>query len=319
MDKKLKILIIGFGSIGKRHYQNLTALGFGEVFVYDENESSFKDYPKIAKMENLSSETVKVFKAVFICTPTSLHLQHATLAAKAGCHLFIEKPVSHSLDGFAELENVCKEKKLITLIGSNMRFHPALAFIKNYIESGKLGKIFGITHEFGYYLPYWREGQDYRKNYAAKKALGGGIILDDIHEFDLLFWLNDFSEVLKHKIISGRSGSLEIETEDQAVGTFLFKNGVLGTVRCDYLSKKYRRNCLVLGEAGSLYWDFNDNDVWLLTKDKAEKLFSIKNYDTNQMYKDELQYFFDRVEKGEETFNDLSRAKLVLSYCLNYD
>src|SRR3989344_6720219 len=260
MDKKLKILIIGFGSIGKRHYQNLTALGFGEVFVYDENESSFKDYPKIAKMENLSSETVKVFKAVFICTPTSLHLQHATLAAKAGCHLFIEKPVSHSLDGFAELENVCKEKKLITLIGSNMRFHPALAFIKNYIESGKLGKIFGITHEFGYYLPYWREGQDYRKKYAAKKELGGGIILDDIHEFDLLFWLND-SKVIESKMISNKTSDLKIETEDQAVGIFLFENGVIGSVFSDYLSKKYRRQCFISGEKGNLSWDFNKNEV----------------------------------------------------------
>jgi len=317
MQKNLKIIIIGFGSIGERHYKNLLDLGYKNVFVYDVDKNKTKNIPKV--LADLNKESLKDFNVAFICNPNNEHIKTATIAASAGCHLFMEKPISHNLEGIAELESLCKRKKLITMVGSNMRFHPALVFIKNYIEGGKIGKIFGIRHEFGYYLPYWREGQDYRKNYAAKKETGGGIILDDIHEFDLLFWLNDFSPVSDYKIISGKSGALEIETEDSAVGVFKFKNGVLGTVQCDYLSKKYTRNCLILGEAGNLYWGFNNNDVLLLTKDKTEKLFSIENYDANQMYIDELNYFFDKVEKGEPTFNDINRAQGILKYCLNHD
>jgi len=136
------------------------------------------------------------------------------------------------------------------MIGCNMRFYPCLKFIKSYLTKKKLGKVYAINHECGYYLPNWRPGTDYRKNFAAHKSMGGGIILDDIHEFDLLFWLNDFAPVKDSKFIYDRLGSLKIDTEDFSIASFKFANKVLGSVQSDYLQQSRTRTCKVIGQLG---------------------------------------------------------------------
>lgn len=304
MTKNLRILIVGFGSIGARHYQNLTALGYAPV-IFD---------PLIK--EHSTPQNFSNFDVALICTPTHLHISSAIEAARAGCHVFVEKPLSHNIDGLNELEAIVEEKKLITMVGCNMRFHPCLSFIKSYLAQGSLGQVYRITLEYGQNLEYWRPGQDYRKNYAAKKETGGGIILDDIHEFDLLFWLNDFKKVIDSSVLSSHASDLHIETEDQAVGTFLFENRVLGTVSCDYLSERYHRTARIVGENGNLTWDFLTNKVNLETKDAVTELFSVKKYDPNQMYIEELKYFLDCVNSKTPTSNDITTARKVLASIL---
>ncbi len=315
MDKGIKILIIGFGSIGQRHYHNLAELGYRNVYVYDINKSATESCK--LKINNLNSKILKNFDGVFICTPNHEHLKAALKGAQADCHLFIEKPLSHNFKGVNELIEICRKKKLITMVGCNMRFHPCLSFIKNYLAQGKLGNLYSIALEFGYFLPAWRPRQDYRKNYAAKRSTGGGIILDDIHEFDLLFWLNNFQPVDEVDFIFNNSGALRIETEDNCLASFQFKNKVLGLVKCDYLQRSYSRRCKIVGEKGNLEWDFKENIVWLETKAAKRKLFAMKNFDFNQVYVDEVKYFFNCLEKNKPTFNDVKIAASVLKYCVN--
>ncbi|MCK4553847.1 Gfo/Idh/MocA family oxidoreductase [Candidatus Parcubacteria bacterium] len=320
MNKDAKIIISGFGSIGQRHYKNLLNLGFGNIYVYDPDDSGFSnaipEYNPGYRVKNIDVEILKDFDIAFICSPNQFHIESALKCAQAGCDLFIEKPLSHNLEGIDELVKICDEKKIINMVGCNMRFHPCLKFIKEYLYKKKLGKVYSINHEFGYYLPYWQPNVDYRKTFRAKKDIGGGIILDDIHEFDLLFWLNNFSEALEEKFIFGRVGDLEIETEDMCIASFKFKNNILGLVRCDFLQKHYTRNCKIIGEKGNLEWDFNENIVWLKTKDKAEKVFEAKNFDFNNVYIDEIKYFLNCVENRKNTFNGIKKAKEVLKYCI---
>jgi len=315
--KEIPILLLGFGSIGRRHYKNLRSLGYKNIAVLDPDDKVFNGFGSVSRIKNLAEETVKNYKTAFVCCPNNLHIKHALICAKAGCHLFIEKPLSHNLAGIRELSEICREKKLINLVGCNMRFHPCLGFIKSYLEKGKLGRIYSISHEFGYYLPYWRPNQDYRKNYAAKKSTGGGIILDDIHEFDLLFWLNDFKLATEVKFISGKASDLQIETEDICFATFKFKNKVLGSVKCDYLQQSYSRKCKIVGEKGNLEWDFKENIVWLKIKEDNKKLFEIKNFDFNNVYIEELKYFFQCINNKKESFNGINTAYSILKYCVS--
>lgn len=311
----MKILIIGFGSIGKRHYKNLRALGLDDVYVYDVDERKTSD-KDLKTIRDLRVETLTKFDVAFVCNPNNLHIVTALKCAEAGCHLFIEKPLSHNLRGVQRLERLCQKKKLINMVACNMRFNPCLQFIKNYVGKNKLGNIYGIHHEFGYYLPYWRAKQNYKKNYAAKKKTGGGIILDDIHEFDLLFWLNNFAYVKKQSFIFGKTSNLDIETEDSCVASFMFANNVLGSVRCDYLQRRYSRNCKIVGEKGNLEWDFNENVVWLRTNKENKKLFVVNNGNTNDMYVDEIRYFLNCVKQKKNTFNDIKTSLKVLKYCV---
>jgi len=316
MNKNYKIIIIGFGSIGQRHYHNLVKLGYQNIDVYDIDFKKVKSAGARA-IEKISPKSLRDYKIALICNPNNLHLPAAIKCAQAGCHLFIEKPLSHNLAGISQLIKICRKKKLITMVGCNMRFHPSLSFIKKYLEQKRLGKIYGIAHEFGYFLPYWRPGQDYRKNYAARRSTGGGIILDDMHEFDLLFWLNNFQPVDEVNFIFNNSGALQIATEDNCLASFQFKNKVLGLVKCDYLQQAYSRKCKIVGAKGNLDWDFKENIVWLKTQDKNKNIFEIKNFNFNQVYINEVKYFLNCVKNNEPTFNDIKTAATVLKYCVN--
>lgn len=313
-NKKSPILIVGFGSIGKRHYSNLKKMGYENLSVYDPCDNAFES--EVSRLPELTVQTAEQFKVVLICSPNNFHIKHALVCSKAGCDLFIEKPLSHKLDKIDDLIAVCKRKKIINMVGCNMRFHPCLRYIKKYLQSGKLGKVYSIKNEFGYYLPYWRPGHDYRKNYAVKKHTGGGIILDDIHEFDLLFWLNDFNKVIDYKLISNRASNLKIKTEDQAVGIFKFKNKVIGTVFCDYLEQPYNRTCKIIGEKGNLSWDFTANKIVLAEKNKSKILFSLSNYEFNNVYIKELEYFLNLINKRQNTFNTVDISSRILKFCL---
>ncbi len=312
MKNNTKILIIGFGSIGQRHYRNLRKLGFGDVYVYD--VAPIKD-KKIKTVDNIDQVILKLFKVVFVCNPNNMHMKTALSAAKAGCHLFIEKPLSHNLSGIDKLKKICEKNKLTVMVGHNMRFHPCLQFIHNYLNKNKLGKIYSIQFESGYYLPFWRPGADYRKNYAAKKETGGGIILDDIHSFDLLFWLNNFKEIREAKFIYDRVSDLQIETEDFSLASFKFKNKVLGLISCDYLQQSYTWRCKVIGEKGNIEWDFNNNIVWLRDNKGSKKLFEVKNFDFNNVYLDEVKYFLSNLGRGKK-INDIKDSQTVLKYCV---
>jgi len=314
--KENKIIIIGFGSIGKRHYRNLLSLGFKNIFVYDTDKRQFDGYEGVDRINDINAVCPKQFDVAFICNPNNMHMKTAILCAKAGCHLFIEKPLSHNLTGLGELLEICRKKKLFNMVACNIRFHPGLRFVKNYLEKNKLGKVYNIDVQFGQYLPFWRPKQDYRKNYAAKRKTGGGIILDDVHSFDLLFWLNDFSGVQESKFIFGRVGGLEIETEDMCVASFKFGNKSIGSVRVDYLQKYYVWSCKVIGAKGNLEWNFKDNRVCLYDENGIRKLHEAKDYDLNGMYIDEVKYFFDCLNKKRKCFNDIKRAAGVLKFCV---
>lgn len=330
MKNNRKILIIGFGSIGQRHFSNLKKLGYHNISIYDPFIKTLKHPPassrpsrragragkNIKTIDQLIPASLKRQDVAFICSPPNSHIRQALLAARAGCHLLIEKPLSHSLSGIDQLNKICLQQKLSVMIGHNTRFHPCVKFIKNYLVKKSLGKIYAIHHEYGFYLPYWRPATDYAKNYAARRATGGGIILDDIHEFDLLFWLNDFAPVKQLSFIYGKLSNLKIETEDAAIAVFKFSNRVLGSVRCDYLQQSRAKNCKIVGEYGNLSWDFNHNIVWLETRHKTKKLFEVKDYNNNQMYLEEVKYFMNAI-KSKIVLNDLKQAKQVLTYCLN--
>jgi predicted dehydrogenase len=316
INKSISIIIIGFGSIGRRHYNNLLKLGYDNIVVFDINDKIFFGGKKIKRVKELDEKSLKNFKVAFICSPSNIHLKHAIMCAKAGCQIFIEKPLAHDLKNINKLVNIIEKNKTINMVACNMRFHPCLIFIKKYLDRNKIGNIYSIQHEFGYYLPAWRPQNDYTKGYAAERKSGGGIILDDIHEFDLLFWFNNFEKVIENKFIFDKVSSLDINTEDFCLASFKFKNKVIGLVRCDYLQKKYNRTCKVIGEYGNLRWDFNENIVWLETKSGDKKIFEVKNWDINNMYIEEVRYFLKCLNKEERAFNDVNVALKILKYCV---
>jgi predicted dehydrogenase len=261
----MRIVIIGLGSIGKRHYDNLKSLKH-EVFTSDIGDKLRFDV-----------------ECAFICSPTQNHVEHAIEYIRHGIPVFIEKPLTYCLGELERINEVVKKYKVPTMVGCNNRFHPSLLKAKVVADTGKV--IFARA-EAGYYLPFWRK-TDYRKSYSASEY--GGIVLDDIHSWDYLYWL--FGKIKDLKVVCGKVSDLEIEKEDIAESSILFENGVAASVHCDYLLKNYHKEL-------SLYL--------------PHEVITYKIQPTNLMYKKEVEYFIDCLNKKIEPMNNVGEAAYVL-------
>ena len=313
----MRILIVGLGSIGMRHALNFKSLGAEYLIGCDLLEER-----RLKFSNELGGEVVSEFEAglrknpdlVVIASPNRFHLDQAILAAKSDCHLFIEKPVSHTLNRIDDLIRLIEEKSLFAHVGSNWKFHPAFKTMKEIIEDGSLGKITGAQVIAGQWLPDWHPWEDYRLMYSAKKEQAGGIVLDS-HEFDYLTWLlGPVSTVTGY---TAYSGTLDIETEDVAVACLKYKSGVLATVHVDYIQRDYRRRYHISGDAGTLEWDYKTGE--LLHYDAtagSTKIIGVAEDDLNAMYLEQSQHVMDGAKENIMPVTSISTAKEVLKILL---
>ncbi|KKU13872.1 MAG: Oxidoreductase domain protein [Candidatus Magasanikbacteria bacterium GW2011_GWC2_45_8] len=310
-----KILIIGGGSIGKRHLKNLLFLGEKDIMVVEVNPERANTLGKEYDITVVGSigEAVnkKNFDIVFVCTPSVYHLENALSFVEQGCDLFIEKPLSHSLEGVDRLVAVVKEKKIVTMIGSNWKFYPLFQKMKELLEVGVIGKVLSARCESGQYLPDWHPWEDYRKGYSANKELGGGILLDS-HEFDYLTWFIGES-VKKLACFSDRRSNLEIDVEDTAAVILQFTGGTIGEIHLDYTQRFPQRNFEFFGETGTILWDATLKKVILRSKESGETNFPLRdNYDLNNMYIEEVKHFLECIDERKETNTPMERGASII-------
>ncbi|TES93388.1 MAG: Gfo/Idh/MocA family oxidoreductase, partial [Anaerolineales bacterium] len=230
----MKFLIAGLGSIGRRHLRHLVALGQEDILLYRTHRGTLPDdelsgYPTET---DLSAALNHKPDAVIISNPTSLHLNVAIPAAEAGCHILLEKPVSHSLDRLDELQAIVEKECGHVLVGFQFRYHPGLHQVEKVLSGKQIGRPISFRAHWGEYLPDWHPWEDYRRSYSARKDLGGGVILTLAHPLDYLGWF--FGEVEALWAFAGQLSDLELNVEDTAEIGLKFVNGVIGSVHLDY-------------------------------------------------------------------------------------
>ena len=314
----MRIVVIGGGSIGRRHLMNLRSMDVGELFLVEPDDDRRVKVAEEAGVEHfagLDAAFQRKPDAVVIATPSHLHVEQALEAAEHGCHLFIEKPLCAVPDGLDQLVDAVRTRKLTSLVGCNMRFHPGPAKVKELIDAGAIGQLRMLRVHTGSYLPGWRPWQDYRRSYSANRSMGGGVLLDCIHEIDLTRWYAGEVEAVFCE--AGTIGPLEIDTEDYAAMMFRHVNGARSETHLDYLSRTYERGCSVFGDTGTILWDFREKRVrhYDATTDTWSEYTEPDNYDINRMYIDEMRHFFDCTESGESTtlpVDDAARLMAVV-------
>jgi predicted dehydrogenase len=315
----LRFLVAGCGSIGKRHMKNLRALGAAEIIACDPSASRREEVhatlgvPTVASFAEVWERTPD---AIVIAAPTALHLSLAVEAAERGMHLFIEKPLASSWDGIESLVTLANDKDLVSLVGCNLRFHPGLLTIKRLLGEGVVGRITAARIAVGQYLPDWHPWEDYRQSYSARAELGGGVILDAIHEIDYGRWL--LGEVEGVFCLAGKLSDLEIDTEDSAALLVRFADGALGEIHLDYVQRTYHRTCQIIGDEGTIHWDYTTGQVrWFSAHNKTWRSFdNPEGWQANQMYVDEMRHFIGCLAGCVQSEQDLSEAARVLSIAL---
>ncbi|MBI5139840.1 MAG: Gfo/Idh/MocA family oxidoreductase [Candidatus Vogelbacteria bacterium] len=311
----MKILVLGCGSVGKRHIKNLLAINAGEISVFDVDNEKIKDFGQDLpiKLINKIDEVLATekYEAAFICTPPSFHVSQALQMLEHGMHCFIEKPLADDLAGLDKLIDLAAQKKRVVMVGYNQRFSPILRKIKGIIDNGIIGRVLFLKASMGYYLPYWRPQEDYSQGYGARRELGGGIILDASHDIDYaLHFLGEVKEVFA---VCGKVSGLKINTEDYAEIIMRFKTGAYAQIHFDYLQSNYRRSCEIVGDKGMLLWDINANELKQYSlKDKEYQVYYRGlNANVNEMYLDEVKHFFNCIQTGAEPLVGLKEAKRV--------
>jgi predicted dehydrogenase len=313
----MKILIVGLGSIGQRHARNLrTILGDRlELLAYrvrrlsrvitpameaDANRNVETEY-NIQAFDTLDRALAEKPDAAFICNPTSQHLSVAQSCAEHNCHLFIEKPVSHTLTGLDQLLATVDSRQLVALVGYQFRFHPCLKALSSLLAARAIGRILTVRAVVGEYLPGWHVYEDYRKTYAASAALGGGVILSQIHEFDYLYSL--FGSPRSVYSLGGHWSSLDLDVEDTAstLMDFLIEDKPAAVhLQQDYAQRPPCRQCEIVGEAGKIVADFA---ALRLTAPGVDLDFA--GFDRNQLFLDQTKHFLACLDGGESPIVDL--------------
>ncbi len=295
---EIKVGIIGYGSIGKRHYENLKKLDI-KLFIYD-------PYIKKKKKEfvkNLKELFLKT-NIILISSPSELHISQLNESINNNKHVFVEKPISHKLDGLNEIFNKAKKKNLIIKCGFNMRYRKVVIETKKILDSNKLGKVIFANFFCGSFLPNWRPKQNYLNGYANNKK-GGGVLFDSIHEFDLANMFFGPAKVKKAFIVN--TNLLKLKTEDFAEVNLIHSNGVISNIHLDYITNPKKRDIFVVGEKGTLEVDLVSNKI--LIKNKVNKICFKKKYkyDLNSEYKNEIRDFISDIQNKKSFLNEQKR------------
>lgn len=293
----MRFLIGGLGSIGLRHLGNLQELGQEDIVLLRSGESTLPEsdlqavsaYPSESDLDQALSRWRP--DAVIVSNPTAHHLDVAIPAARAGCHILIEKPISNSLERIDELREAIAARGVYVLIGFQFRFHPLMQSLRKMINSGVLGRTISARAHWGEYLPDWHPWEDYRRSYSARAELGGGVILTLCHPLDYVPWM--LGDVRSVSAQATNSGSLDIEVEDTAEIILELDGGQLASVYLDYNQRPTQHSLTVIGTEGTAILNVLEGKLsfWTAGSGKWQHEKVPDGFERNDMFLDEVKHF----------------------------
>jgi predicted dehydrogenase len=319
----MKVLFLGLGGIGQRHLRILKML-FPQVDVSAVRKRrrlhEVTDQLQLNQDVNIEEKyDVTCFKTVqdavenqpnfaIISNPTSLHVETAIELVKRKIPVLIEKPISNNDKGVDTLVDLSRKNKTIVAVAYMMRFHPCAVQLGKYIERRAIGKIYSISINVNSYFPAWHKYEKYNEFYAGRSDLGGGVVLTEIHEIDLL---NLFFGVPDNLYaIGGKRSKLEIDVEDNVSVLMKYKQDneeFSVTLNMSFVQQTPLRQFQIFGEYGNILWDITENAITLnnFTHDLSEE-FNYDNFQRNDMFESQLLNFVDLIEKNTESDQSLS-------------
>ena len=329
-----KALFIGLGSIGQRHLRNLRKIAGDsiEVIAYRSKRNvpvlsdkmqvidgaKLSDLYNVREFDDLDQALKEKPNMVFVTNPTSLHIPVAIKAVEAGCHLFMEKPISHNWKGIEELVNLVQRKNLVALVGYQFRFHPVLNQVSKWLDQKRIGRLISAHLFLGEYLPGWHPYEDYRQTHPARKELGGGVLVTQIHEFDYAFWL--FGMPQKIYAVGGHLSHLEVDVEDCVTVLMHCHNEgrpLPVSLEMDYLQSPPVRGCNIIGDEGRIDWNFHKNEATLTNRQSGETdNCHFNKLERNDYFIKLLEHFLEAIEGKVKPKIDLTEGTKSLRMAL---
>lgn len=257
-----RILIVGGGSVGRRHAKNLHALG-ASIACFDPRreriDQARADVPLEAEYDTWGAalRAVNVHDAVVIASPPSFHVEQAIACLEAGVPVLLEKPVSPDLASAERLQAVVVRSEAPLLVGYTYRWWPPLIELRRRLAAGAIGTLRHARFVMSAHLADWHPWERYQDFFMASRELGGGALLDESHFLDLMLWLFGPPDAL-----TGRAehlSSLEITTDDNVDVSAEYGSGLRVVIHLDLFGRPHEKSVTVTGENGTLWCGFDPN------------------------------------------------------------
>ncbi|PSL48946.1 putative dehydrogenase [Chitinophaga niastensis] len=303
----MNVLIIGLGSIAKKHIQALLTIN-KDVSIYALRSGEHPS--EVLHVHNISSigEPGVLFDFAIISNPTFAHYITIEQLVHLKIPLFIEKPLFHSVQGGEELIALCNKNEIRTYVACNLRFHPCILFLKELLLKEKK-KVNEVNVYCGSYLPDWRPGTDFRKIYSANSDMGGGVNLDLIHELDYVSWL--WGQPVSTQRILRSNSSLNINAVDYANYLLSYDQFAVNII-LNYFRVDTKRTCEIVLEDRTILADLISQKVW-----SNEQLIFSSDVQIQYTYEQQMMYFLSLLDnKLLPNMNNIEEAFQVLKICL---
>jgi predicted dehydrogenase len=249
----LSVLIVGCGSIGKRHARVLTRLGVTDIRASDpardQREALRAQIPAVKLYDSFDAALRDAPDTVWICTPPEMHIPMAMQAIRSGAHVFSEKPLSDTLDGIDELDALADARDKHVMVGLCFRYHDGLRRAKKYLDAGQIGRLVSVRALMGEHLPDVRP--DYRDLFSAQR--GGAF--DLMHDIDLTIWYAGQSVRAIHAF-GGTYSDIGIAAPDVAEILIDFQDRCIASVHLDFFQRPRRRQIELIGTTGVIIVEF---------------------------------------------------------------
>jgi predicted dehydrogenase len=265
-DEPVRVAVLGLGSAGSRHCRHLVEAGAQPV-AWDPDQARATP-PGVSRAESAAA-ALELGDAAIIASPNVNHAEQAIAAIDARLPTLVEKPLATTAADADRVAAKAEERGVACGVAMNLRYLPAIAELRRLVESGELGTIMRGSFWFGYDLRRWRPEVDYRTAYSARAELGGGIVLDAIHELDYMAWLLGPARAVS--AVTARVSDLEIDVEDTAVAAIELASGAVAALDLDFVAPAYRRGCVLTGTDAVATWDFNDEAILVTAGDGAQR------------------------------------------------
>ncbi|CAI9832229.1 Oxidoreductase domain-containing protein [Nitrosopumilaceae archaeon] len=301
--KRLKILVLGCGSIGGRHARNAKSLGVADLVLVDPDldraarlaaelgtDLVYADYREAARKN-------PDLDAALICTPSSMHVKPAIFFARRRVSLFIEKPLSDGLAGVATLKRLRDENSLAVMMGHSFLFEEGFVKLGKLLEKKVVGDVHFAAYLQGQYLPDWHPEEDYRAEYAARGDLGGGALLTlASHSFYIIERMLGPVAAVRGAFV-GRLGDLEVDVDDSAFMLLETEDGIPVQTMNNFITKVHQHRLIIEGTRGAIEQDFANKRITITLKGRRPRVISARA-DNNARFKREMRHFLEVLDGG---------------------
>lgn len=298
MSERPHILVLGAGSVGRRHLRNLVQLGC-RVSAMDPRPDRIAEAASEVTLERSYAALepaladAAAFDGVAVCSPPSFHVEQGARSLQLGLPVLMEKPLTTSSQAALPLLAAAAAARAPLLLGYTYRWWQPLRELRRRIAEGEVGRVLHVRCCMSAHLADWHPWEAYQDFFMASRELGGGALLDESHFVDLMLWMFGVPERVFARV--ERLSALDIDTDDNVDALLEYDAGLRVSIHLDLFGRPHEKYITVSGETGTLHWSFDPNSIRLGREAAQQWEDTVYQGERNDMFVEVAREFLEVV------------------------